>query len=392
MNTTLKKILIVFVIILILALAALLVYNFFIKKPAEEEGLGAGEFPEAGEGEFIPGEGEEEEEITPSPELKIKAISTERVLTPTLSADGTKVVYYSQYNGNVWQSSFDGSGLTRISSYILDDLKKIIWSPDKAKVIAIYQDEEENVTKTSYDYNTKKVATFDPYVQGIAWSLDSNTIIYQYTNELTDSNNLSVANPDGTNWHNIFEIRMKNVNLDWVGSEISFYEKPSGLAESSLFLLNPLTKNLAKVLSSVYGMSVKWSPQGDKMLYSKTNNSGKNIGLYVALKNGSGETSIQASGLVEKCVWSQDNRTIFCAVPKNIGVNEVMPDNFYKGAFTSDDDFWKISLETGEKTALLEPWEKDNETYDAIELFLSPLEDYLFFVNKKDGLLYSIEL
>lgn len=389
MNTTLKKILIILIIILILALIAFLIYNLFIKKAIEKEGAGTGGLPEGEEGEYKPGE---EEEITPSPTIKIKAISTERVLSPTLSADRTKAIYYSQYNGNVWQSAFDGSELTRVSSAALNNLKKIIWSPDKIKVVSIYQDEEENITKNVYDYTAGKVSPLNPYTQKVAWSPAGDRIVYQYTNEVTGENNISIANSDGTNWQNIFQIRMKNVNLDWPGSEIAFYEKPSGMTESSLFLLNPLTKNLTKVLSSVPGLSVKWSPQGDKILYSKTSNNGKNIGLYVALKNGSGETSLDISGLVEKCVWSQDNRIIFCAVPKNIDEAGTLPDDFYKGSFMSDDEFWKINLETGVKSILLEPWQKGEGIFNAVELFLSPLEDYLFFVNKYDGLLYSIEL
>lgn len=391
MNTLLKKILIVLVIVLILALIALLIYNFILKKPSKEEEKEAGQFPAAEEGEFIPDEAEEEE-IAPSPALKIKAISTEKVLAPTLSADSTKVIYYSKHNGNVWQSAFDGSGLTRISSAVLENLKKIIWSPDKTKVIGIYQDEEKNITKNIYDYTTGKVSPLDPYIQEIVWAPTSDAIAYQYTNDITGDNNIAIANPDGSNWQNIFQTRMKNINLDWLGSEIAFYEKPSGLVESSLFLINPLTKNLSKALSSVYGMAIKRSPQGDKILFSKTNNQGKNIGLYVALKDGSAETSVGIASFVEKCVWSRDNRTIFCAIPQNIPSDEILPDNFYKNSFVTDDKFWKINLETGEKTILLEPWERGEGTYDAIELFLSPLEDYLFFVNKRDGLLYSIEL
>jgi hypothetical protein len=153
-----------------------------------------------------------------------------------------------------------------------------------------------------------------------------------------------------------------------------------------------LTKDLTNVLSEVYGMAVKWSPQGDKFVYTKTNKKGKNLYLYVSLKDGSAEANLNISTFVDKCVWSQDNRTIFCAIPKNIGGTEILPDDFYKGVFQSNDDFWKINLETAEITLLVEPWEKGEEIYDAIDLFLSPLEDYLFFVNKKDGLLYSIEL
>jgi len=391
MNTNLKKILIILIIVLIIALIGFLVYNFFIKKPSGEEGKGPGELPEGEEGEFEPGQ-EEEGEITPSPELKIKAISIERVLTPTLNDDKTKILYYGQANGNIWQSAFDGSSLTRVSSASLDNLAKVIWSPDKNKIIRIYQDAEGNISKYFYNHEANQSFPLSNDIQEIAWSSDSNKITYQYTNEITNKNTITVADPDGNNWKNILDVRMKNLNLGWVNSEIAFYEKPSGIAQGSLFLLNPSTGNLAKVLSNIYGMAVKWSPQGDKILYSKTNNKGKNLALYLALKDGTGETSANISSLVEKCVWSADNRSLFCAIPKNISQANVLPDDFYKGIFASDDEFWKINLETGERIPLLEPWEKGEESYDAVDLFLSPLEDYLFFVNKKNGLLYSIEL
>ena len=389
MNTILKKILIILIIILILALIAFLIYYFFFKKPPEGE-FPPGELPEAEEGEFVPEE--EEEEIAPRPELKIKPISKEKVIAPTLSANKTKVMYYSQKNGNVWQSAFDGSDLTRISSAVLDNLVDIIWSPDKTKVISIYQDELGDITKLSYDYETGKISPLDQSIQGITWTSDSNKIVFQYTNEAEDKNFLGIVNPDNTGEQYISRLRVKDVNLDWLGSEIAFYEKPSSLVPSFLFLLSLSTGDLNKILSEVYGMAVKWSPQKDKFVYSKTSNKGKNLYLYVSLKDGSAEANLNISTFVDKCVWSQDNRTIFCAIPKNISGTEILPDDFYKGVFRSDDDFWKINLETAETILLVEPWEKGEETYDAIDLFLSPLEDYLFFVNKKDGLLYSIEL
>jgi len=391
MNTNLRKILIVLIIVLIIALIGFLVYNFFIKKPSGEEGIGPGELPEGEEGESGPG-WEEGEEITPSPALKIKAISAERVLTPVLSSDEMKIAYYGQANGNIWQSAFDGSSLTRISSVSLDNLVKVIWSPDKNKIIRIYQDAEGSISKYFYNHETNQALPLSKDIKEITWSLDDNKIAYQYTNEITNKNTITIADPDGNNWKNILDVRIKNLNLDWISSGITFCEKPSGIAQSSIFLLNPSTGNLTKVLSNIYGMAAKWSPQADKILYSKTNNKGKNLALYLALKDGSGETSANISSLVEKCVWSADNRSLFCAIPKDISQAEVLPDDFYKGIFVSDDEFWKINLETGERTPLLEPWEKGEESYDAVNLFLSPLEDYLFFVNKKNGLLYSIEL
>ena len=390
MNTFLKKILITLIIVLILALLGLLLYTLFFRADQNGNDSETGDFPESEEGEN--GQTQEDGEIIPSPEKKVKVISTERVLSPIISQDENKVTYYSQYNGSVWESSFDGSNLTRISSKNLENLVDIIWSPDKNKVVSIFQNEQENITKSIYDYKTGEIYPLDSNIKNIVWSPDSNNIGYQYLNEQIGQNSISIANSHGQSWQNIFNLRMNDINLNWSSSGISFFQKPSGLAKSSLFLLNPASRQLTKVLSEIYGLSVKWSPQGDKLIFSKTSQKGENLNLYSVSKNGVNEINLDLPSFIEKCAWSKDNRTIFCAIPKELSSASVLPDDYYKGAFTSIDEFWKINLETGEKARLLEPWERSDEEYDAIKLFLSPLEDYLFFVNKKNGLLYSVEL
>ena len=389
MSYKLKKILIVLIIILIVILAVLLVYNLLVR-PAIEKKQKQGLLPQGQEGQFKK-KGQGEKGTAPVGEIKVKAISAEPILAPTLSADKTKVIYYASKNGNIWQSDFDGSNLTKVSSANLPNLFDVIWSPDKSKVINIYQDQSENVSKSLYNFKTGSITPLSNNVQEISWSPSGDKIAYQYYNSQTGANTITISNPDGTNWKAVLNLRMRNLNVNWVKSGISFYEKPSGLVQSSLFLLDPLAKKFNKILSNIYGLSIKWSPLGDKILYSKTSKGGKGIGLFVALKDGTGETGIGIASLPEKCVWSQDDRTIFCAVPKNINSANVLPDDFYKGFFVADDEFWKINLDTGEKTPLLSPSEKIG-SYDATKLFLSPLEDYLFFVNKKDGLLYSIKL
>ncbi|MDP2947010.1 MAG: hypothetical protein Q8N88_02760 [Nanoarchaeota archaeon] len=185
---------------------------------------------------------------------------------------------------------------------------------------------------------------------------------------------------------------MKDLIVDWPqGLELFLREKPSGIVQSSLYSLNTNSKSFNSVISSVYGLSIKWSPKGDKMLYSKTSSTGESIGIYIANRSGTNEKSANVSTLTEKCVWSQDIRYIYCAVPKNINDAKLLPDDFYKGTFIGDDEFYKINTETGEKTNVLAD-ETMNETYDATDLFLSPSEDYLMFINKGDGLLYSIKL
>lgn len=391
MNTKLKKILIIIVIILVLALAGLLIYNFVIKKnttPIDNNGnLPGGQSNVDNNQNQNPGNNEQ-----PASEQKIRAISTDPVLSPTINNAKTKVIYYSKINGNIIQSDFNGLQKEIVTDTNLDNLVKVIWSPDKNKTLTIFQDNLENVSKYYYSLSDKKSFPLNKYITYISWSSDSSKITYQYQNNTTDENTINTSNPDGSKYSAILKTRMKNLIVEWPkGSTIYLREKPSGLAKSNLYSLNSLSRAFNKTMSDIYGFSLKWSPTGNKMLYSKTNSEGKNIDLYVANSNGSGEKALNIQTLVEKCAWSQDIRYIFCAIPQNIADAKTLPDDFYKGTFIGNDGFYKINTDTGEKTNLLEG-ENMNESFNAEELFLSSNEDYLFFVNKNNGLLYRIKL
>ncbi len=400
MNTRFKKILIIIVVILVLVLAGLLVYKFLIKKgiigPGQE-----GKFPEGGQlpsgqegqpGGGTGGEGAGGGEITPQPEIRIKAISSEAVYAPTITADKSQVIYYVRSNGNIWQSNFDGSNLIQVSSNALENLINALWSPNKDKTITIFQDGLGNVTKYYYEISTSRALPLNKYTQDLSWSADGKKIAYQYYNKATGDNTISISNPDGSGYSIILKTRLKDLLVYWPkGTEIYLQERPSGLVPSSLYSLNPNNKLFNEIISNVYGLSGKWSADGSKIMYSKTGSGGKNIVIYTASRNGLNEKATEINSFTEKCAWAQDLRYIYCAIPKNLNEAEVLPDDFYKGTFLADDDFYKINMETGEKIKLLDDSQL-KELYDANEVFLSPQEDYLFFINKVNGLLYSIKL
>jgi len=378
----------------------LLVYKFLIKKGLIGEGGEGGQFPESGqlppgqEGQQ-PGQGGttgDQGQITPQAELRIKAISREAVYSPTITADKSQVIYYLRSNGTIWQSNFDGSNLSEVSANALENLINVFWSPNKDKTITVFQDGIGNISKYYYEISTSKAILLNKYMQDLTWSNDGKKIIYQYYNQPTGENTISIANPDGSNYSIILKTRLKDLLVAWPkGTEIYLSERPSGLTPSSLYSFNPTNKAFTEIISNVYGFSVKWSLDGNKILYSKTNSGGKGTTLFVAKRNGTDAKSIGLSTFVEKCAWSQDLRYIYCAIPKNINEAEILPDDFYKGTFLSDDDFFKINIDTDEKTKLLDNSQM-KEIYDANDVFLSPQEDYLFFINKVNGLLYSIKL
>jgi Tol biopolymer transport system component len=180
--------------------------------------------------------------------------------------------------------------------------------------------------------------------------------------------------------------------LEWPTiDKISIHTKTSGLSDGLAIVINPSNGEFYRVLGGIFGLNIKWSPLGNLLLYSSTSIEGKNPNLYVTDQTGQNKQALGINSITEKCVFSQDNRALFCAVPQTVSENAVWPDDYYKGMTATSDNFYKINLETGEKGLVFQPGEND-KSYDAIDPFLSPKEDYLFFINRKDGMLYSLKI
>ena len=392
---TTKKIFIIVGVLFVLALASLLVYNLFFKSTTPS----GGGLTESGLPTGLPGENGNSggEQISASPSatpdglaaLKIKPISQEQALAPTIGVDGKTVKYFSRANGNIYESNFDGGNLKKISSVNLNNLLKVLWSPDKEKVISFFS-EKEIIKKYFYSYTSNQSSLLNEKIGSVAWSPDSKKIAYHFIDPGNEQNNISLSNPDGTNWKNIFKTRLDNVILEWpIKEKISLRTPPSGLAQGVLYAINSETGDFFKVLSDTSGLYVKWSPKGDKILFSSTDSRGKNPTLNLSDEKGANFKKLNLAGLADKCVWSNDDKTIFCALPQEISQNATWPDHYYKGLVVLRDDIYKINLETEQRTKII--GSTDEISYDAQELFLSPKEDYLFFVNRGNGLLYSLK-
>jgi len=351
----------------ILAVGGFFVYNSFFKTTAETT--------------------ENQDEETLSLSSKITAISQEIILDPVIN--GQKIRYYLANNGQAYESNFDGSGLTQLSADILTNLSKVLWSPDRNKVIHIFNDNKV-IKKYLYDFKINQSTRLNQNIGYISWAPNKDRIVYQYHGP-TGENNISISNPDGLDWTNIFPTRMKDLIVKWPSSnKIALITEPSGLIQGTTYTLNLTNNDFQKVIEPTYGLTTLWSPQANKLLFSETDHQGKNLKLKIADLEQSTINQLDIVTLPEKCIWSTDNQTVFCAIPEDIPQIVILPDDYHKNLTSFSDHFWKINVDTGQKIKIFE--NKGEQIYDAKNLLLSPLENYLIFVNQTDDLLYSLEI
>ncbi|MBI3671318.1 hypothetical protein HY249_00790, partial [Candidatus Azambacteria bacterium] len=185
--------------------------------------------------------------------------------------------------------------------------------------------------------------------------------------------------------------RLQDIRLEWVtDKKIAVSTAPSGLAENILYSLNPADPKLIKILSGVYGMTSKWSADGSRFLFSQTDKNGKNLTLSSSSESGLNVSDTKIATIAEKCAFSSDNISAYCAEAVKIPENAIMPDDYYKKTFSENDRLWKINTETGKKDLVYEF--NEGSDFDLGDLMLTKDEKNLYFINRTNGFLYRLEL
>ncbi|MDE2030678.1 MAG: hypothetical protein KGI58_00225 [Patescibacteria group bacterium] len=186
----------------------------------------------------------------------------------------------------------------------------------------------------------------------------------------------------------VFSSRYSEWLSQWVTKDKVFLTtKASSAVDGSVFSLNIISGISTKIFGSVKGLTTLANNDGSLILYSTSDSSVPQLKIF----NTKNRTTfdLNTPGLAEKCIWSADNINIYCAIPSNI-IGGDYPDSWYQGLVSFNDRFAKINSITGDQIDIAD---STNEiAVDATKLFLNKDESQLFFINKKDSTLWSLDL
>ena len=390
-----KKLFIFSTVILLFSVASFLAYNFVLKK--DNIGKISSEEKSAKISKTTEKENSvNEKKVKPIEAVgKIELLTNNPVLFPVIDETAKKIKYYDDdQKKGFWEISFDGSFKKKIINENFSSLNVVIWSPDKKQAVL-------KIAGDFYNYNygeePKKIKDSIKY---LVWSNLGDKIIYKYFNSTAKNPTLNISNSDGSDWKKLADIEDIADNRIIIAtvpqsSLVSFWVIPDAQKENTLNIVSIAGGgNIEKIVEGKFGADYLWSPKGEKFLVSSISEKGSdNMILEIGTLDDKGENLIDLKfpTLVSKCVWSKDSQLIYCALPSGIPENSVIPNDYNDKKFFTEDSFWKIDTETGKKERLVE-LEDINEKIDATNLFLSPNEDILFFINRRDGKLYRIVL
>lgn len=261
---------------------------------------------------------------------------------------------------------------------ITDQATRDAINADCSKIQAAFTAQNSAPAKLSGGFLTSNI------LRGTS-SPDSSQIFFLEPN--TDNSGVVgvLANPDGTNQKKIFSSPLTEWMPQWINkTTIAMTTLASHEADGYLYFLDTTTGNFKKILGPIRGLTTNTSPDGQMVLYSKSTDQGITTHVYT-IANGNDDV-LDIATIAEKCVW-QSNTTIICAIPQS-PPNGQYPDVWYQGLLSFNDVLWSIDTKNKAAAVLFSP----KQSFDIVDLQLSPDEQYLYFINKSDETLWSLQM
>ncbi len=329
-------------------------------------------------------------------ETVTRSVAFEQILTENVfqaTAGETGIFYYSKRDNLLKESTFDGKRTIPRTGQLPGTPARIVWSPNLLGALFLVKETGGDL----WYYADLRNQAITPLKKGwsrLAWTSLSDRILYQYTDPVTGDRTMNIAYPDGSNWTKLADLGKDDHFISVIpqSSLIAFWPKTDGGRESALETVNINGQNRRTVLAGRFGADFLWSPDSRRILVqSITARNGNMLVLGLVDENGIGYKDLHAPTLVSKVAWSKNNDTFYYSLPGAFPSDVILPNDYFGKPAYSKDTFWKMNVRTGKKERLV-PLGDMQMAFDATDVFLSPTETDLYFVDRTTEKLYRITL
>lgn len=304
------------------------------------------------------------------------------------SSPQTTVKYIERQSGNVFSYDTSASTITRLSNRTIPGIQSAAWLPNASIAFVRYLSGANFSTINTYALSASSTA-------GFFFPQNINDISVSPTSVLTlasgsNGSAVSVTRTDGTHATEIFTTPLSSIRVSFAGkNQYLVFTKPSVTLSGDAFLVDS-SGNFSRIAGPLNGLVALASPSGKWLLVSYTLDGIMQMQL-VSTMNGS-SLQLPVATIADKCVWANDDSSIYCGIPMSPPTGSAYPDDWYQGAVHFSDRIWKIDTEGRYAQLVLDFNKETNDELDAEALAVDPQNTTLVFVNKNDGSLWSYRL
>jgi hypothetical protein len=309
-------------------------------------------------------------------------------LAPTLGEDGLSVQFYNKIDGKFYRMDKNGE-IESISDRAFHNVDKVTWSPDKNLAVLEYPDGANII----YNFNTNTQTTLPKHWEDFDFSPTGDSLVMKSMGLDPDNRFLAVSNIDGSKARPIESLgeNADSVIPSWSPNQqsIALFTEGLDFDRQEVFFVGLNQENFKSMVVEGRGFQPKWSPAGDRLLYSVYSSANDmKPTLWTANAQGeaigSGRNNLDIDTWADKCAWQNQNE-VLCAVPEKLEEGAGL---FPELADNTSDRLYKINVDTGMKKLIAIP---DN-SFNISNLIVSENGYYLFFTDAKTQRIHKIKL
>lgn len=306
---------------------------------------------------------------------------TAQTVSTSTAMNSDRVFYISQ-EGKIFELNGESEAEVVVPEPI-DNLQAVKSSADGKNIIIKFGD--LNSPKfVIFNSEAKVFETLPDDISAAAFSPDSKKVVYlERTNgdlmvkDLANAKNKTAK---------ITSFTQKDFDLDWISAQkIILVPKPSAFYSASAWMVDVQKKTINPLMNAVNGLMIGWSSDGEIGLEFSVQSAGQKGNLNLIDNQGLPEGNLNFVTFPDKCFISEP--LMYCAVPEDMPSGAVLPDDYLKRAIYFKDSFYQIDTEQNSITEILAA---TDPFFDAVNLALT--DGKLFFINRYDNNLYSLEL
>lgn len=309
-------------------------------------------------------------------------------LSMTLDKNGNGVQYYDKSDGKFYFINQLGE-ISLLSNTVFPQVENVVWSPNKNKAIIEFPDGANII----YDFEKKEQITLPQHWEDFSYSPNGQQIVMKSIGQSEENRWLAITSEDGSRTKAIEELgaNQDKVITYWSpnNQSVALFIEGVSFDQQELYFVGKNQENFKSTKIEGRGFQPKWSPAGDKLLYSvysSKNDMKPSLWIVDALGNqiGNNRVALNIETWAEKCAFT-DASTVYCAVPESLeegaGMIPALADN-------TKDQLYKINLQSRTKSLIA----ITEQSYNISNLVVSVDGSILYFTDKTNQNIHQIRL